>query len=968
MTTSQPSDLSPEAKEFIPLIQIPPSTGIPLYIDDKSIATVYSSDQQQQQQQQTLFYPLMKFPEVEFHVQTPQQFHIDSNNQSHRSTNGNNSQIVLVPTNGCYPNPQIFYSTNNQSSTFYPIGCTEPLPPSSMNYSHQQPKMNSISSFHHQQQRGVNHSSSYRSDNQRNSYYDQQESSAFNNRRNFNSINSKRRTRGGNPRSIQQHDEQKQVNLNFQNNENNHHHIHEMPFKLRQEDFPSLPITNQQSEITPLQSINTQSTLSWNKVVSASRPQSTSPHSSHDPSQSDKNPSANKKNGPNTKKSSTQAKTKPLNNNNNNSKIIAQSLNNNNNNNVKTNELQTKKNDKPIQTKQQKKNLKQKKNEKIEEPTIEPVSISETIPFSLNDDNAFPVLGQDISIPIIKKSENNSSIKDNTSTPGLITKSKIKANHSYQICLQDMFNALNTSTQTKQQNSHNKSSNIPMNIANPLDSNPAPKRGKEREQPKPRKPTKLKRIINKELDENQKQRQQLLIKATTIKQNDENDNANVADTDDQLPINMTEDTSASCTEESNNGSDDNDDEDDDDDDDDDDDEIIDHEPTSQLQTPYAHQIPQSNIKQQIHDAGFREYCSQLIDRQLDELCIQLLLTLKRFQDRKKQQFQSNPERARRKRRFVHGIREVTKHLRLQRLKCVLIAPDCQSIQSQGGLNDAIEQIINLCKEQNIPYIFTLNRQKLGRCLNKISRISTIGIFDYSGADTIYRQIIEITNENQRAYKQIIDNLINHDDIAATTTPSHGLNSREFYKILHRTFQQQNQQQRHHIVNTIPTESLSKVLPKVPAHYAHSRQTSDTSTIYIDQQLINSIKKQHTRASSGTYDMGKNSTTATTNKKHQRTLSDGAATIDDTSITTTTKHHSKTHSRTPSGCSAISQIEQQDYFEQSKNILINNNNNNNNNDEIFTDNDETRLKSINEDTEENSANIKRKNVEKWINDN
>ena len=334
---------------------------------------------------------------------------------------------------------------------------------------------------------------------------------------------------------------------------------------------------------------------------------------------------------------------------------------------------------------------------------------------------------------------------------------------------------------------------------------------------------------------------------------------------------------------------------------------------------------------------------------MDELCIQLLLTLKRFQDRKKQQFQLNPERARRKRRFVHGIREVTKHLRLQRLKCVFIAPDCQSIQSEGGLNDALTQIINLCKEQNIPYVFTLNRQKLGRCLNKISRVSTIGIFDYSGADQIYKQIVEITNENQRAYQHILDNTLKHDE--PVTTPPHGLNNREFYKILHRTFQQ-----RTHVVNTIPNESLSKVLPKVPAHHGHSRQTSDTSMIYIDPQLINSIKKQHARASSGTFDMGNKSTAK---KSHQRTLSDGATTIDNTSIQV--KHPVKTHSRTPSGCSAISQIEQQDYFEQSKNILMINNN-----DEL--DSEENRLKSIHEDTEEYSANSKRKNVEKWINDN
>ena len=76
---------------------------------------------------------------------------------------------------------------------------------------------------------------------------------------------------------------------------------------------------------------------------------------------------------------------------------------------------------------------------------------------------------------------------------------------------------------------------------------------------------------------------------------------------------------------------------------------------------------------------------------------------------------------------------------------------------------------------------------------------------------------------------------------------------------------------------------------------------------------------------------------------------------------------KTHSRTPSGCSAISQIEQHDYFEQSKNILLMNSNTNVD-EEFFQDNDENRLKSIHEDTEEYSANVKRKNVEKWINDN
>jgi hypothetical protein len=73
-----------------------------------------------------------------------------------------------------------------------------------------------------------------------------------------------------------------------------------------------------------------------------------------------------------------------------------------------------------------------------------------------------------------------------------------------------MFNALSTSTRAQSTSKSMKTSKTTMLGANPLDSKPAPKRGKEREQPKARKPTKLKRIINKELEDNHKQRQQVM--------------------------------------------------------------------------------------------------------------------------------------------------------------------------------------------------------------------------------------------------------------------------------------------------------------------------------------------------------------------------------------------------------------------------------------------------------------------------
>jgi hypothetical protein len=63
-----------------------------------------------------------------------------------------------------------------------------------------------------------------------------------------------------------------------------------------------------------------------------------------------------------------------------------------------------------IQTKQQQKRSKRQKNKIKEEPTI---SLPESIPFVLDDENAFPTLGQELSVSLLKKTDNHSSTIDN---------------------------------------------------------------------------------------------------------------------------------------------------------------------------------------------------------------------------------------------------------------------------------------------------------------------------------------------------------------------------------------------------------------------------------------------------------------------------------------------------------------------------------------------------------------------------
>jgi ribosomal protein L7Ae-like RNA K-turn-binding protein len=149
---------------------------------------------------------------------------------------------------------------------------------------------------------------------------------------------------------------------------------------------------------------------------------------------------------------------------------------------------------------------------------------------------------------------------------------------------------------------------------------------------------------------------------------------------------------------------------------------------------------EKQVKQKIHNRKFREYCNQIINKEIDQVCYMLLHEIVRFQDR---MYHKNPIKAKSKRRYVMGIREVTKHLKLNKLKCVILAPNCEKIQSKGGLDDAINFIIETAMQKNVPFLFALGRKSLGKAVNKLVPISVVGIFDYAGAEEYFKQLVNL---------------------------------------------------------------------------------------------------------------------------------------------------------------------------------------------------------------------------------
>ncbi|XP_056179707.1 selenocysteine insertion sequence-binding protein 2 isoform X3 [Falco biarmicus] len=265
---------------------------------------------------------------------------------------------------------------------------------------------------------------------------------------------------------------------------------------------------------------------------------------------------------------------------------------------------------------------------------------------------------------------------------------------------------------------------------NPLDSSaPLVKKGKQREVPKAKRPTPLKKII---LKEREQRKQQHLLEQTAVPKDGDNicksaenvaeDKTLLQDSQAAVPVTQVAEVLLESTG------------------------VKDSTEGSMTSKQLTSRLPK------IHSRNFRDYCSQVLSKEVDSCVTDLLKELVRFQDRL---YQKDPVKAKIKRRLVMGLREVLKHLKLKKLKCVIISPNCEKIQSKGGLDETLHNIIDCACEQNIPFVFALNRKALGRCVNKAVPVSVVGIFSYDGAQDHFHRMVQLTTEARKAYKDMI---------------------------------------------------------------------------------------------------------------------------------------------------------------------------------------------------------------------
>lgn len=155
----------------------------------------------------------------------------------------------------------------------------------------------------------------------------------------------------------------------------------------------------------------------------------------------------------------------------------------------------------------------------------------------------------------------------------------------------------------------------------------------------------------------------------------------------------------------------------------------------------------------IGKASIRTYVMQDMSYRLDEVVGMLLLRLQRFTDQHRilSGPDAQPEQVNKNRRFVIGLKEVSRRTRQSKIDCLIVAPDIEEDANTGGLDDRMRELLATAYQNQIPVIFALTRARLGQALGKSLHISVLGILDAKGAQPLLEESMLLADECRQTW-------------------------------------------------------------------------------------------------------------------------------------------------------------------------------------------------------------------------
>uniref|UniRef100_A0A0N5AP59 Ribosomal_L7Ae domain-containing protein n=1 Tax=Syphacia muris TaxID=451379 RepID=A0A0N5AP59_9BILA len=135
----------------------------------------------------------------------------------------------------------------------------------------------------------------------------------------------------------------------------------------------------------------------------------------------------------------------------------------------------------------------------------------------------------------------------------------------------------------------------------------------------------------------------------------------------------------------------------------------------------------------------------------EDAIINMLVRIRFLQDR---MWIRNITKARKKKKFVCGFNEVTKHLLENDLKLVILANDIKKVE---GLADKLRRF---CVVNKVPIFNSCKKRVIGKTLGRFPFVSVVGIINVDGAQDLYDKVLLLLNnqEIELALSRHIDQL------------------------------------------------------------------------------------------------------------------------------------------------------------------------------------------------------------------
>eukprot|EP00798_Chlamydomonas_sp_ICE-L_P022906 gene22906-30083_t len=150
------------------------------------------------------------------------------------------------------------------------------------------------------------------------------------------------------------------------------------------------------------------------------------------------------------------------------------------------------------------------------------------------------------------------------------------------------------------------------------------------------------------------------------------------------------------------------------------------------------------------NAASHPRCHQVISAELNSVVNELLRKVKGFQERA---IAKNAIKAGMNKWYVSGLKEVLKSVDRKKAAMVIVAPNIEQMDAEGGLDSTLTLIIDRSAEVGVPLIFALTRKRLGAIYGVRKRVSAVALLSCQGVDSLKVQALQLAGEGSISWDE-----------------------------------------------------------------------------------------------------------------------------------------------------------------------------------------------------------------------